>query len=114
MSINCYWKNPLGTCYSMYDEKKEHPITIYGGGNVAAVFCNKDKNLQNYICDKEHFKNCNYRGDEYQSIKIYGDRKREAKALINMLIDAGFSFEYIPTSKGIYNENGEFIDNCPF
>lgn len=110
MSINCTWKNPIGTCFSKYDEKNEHPITIYGGGNVSAVFCYKNKNLENFICDKKHFTECKYKGDEYHHITIYGDRKREAKALMAMLIDGGFSFEYKPTSAGIYDENGCLIE----
>ena len=92
MAITCSWENPLGTCFSKYDEEKKHPITIYGGGNVLAVFCDKNRNLVNFIMDKQHFKNCEYTGNEFVDVVIYRTRKKESKQLINLLVSANFEF----------------------
>ena len=92
MAITCSWENPLGTCFSQYDEEKKYPITIYGGGNCLACFCNVNKDLLNFIIDKQHFKNCNYAGNEYVDIVIYRTRKKESKQLIDLLVSANFEF----------------------
>ena len=93
MSITCSWEKPLGKCFNKYEEKKKHTITIYGGGNCVAVFCDKNKNLINFIIDKDHFKRCEYDGTEFQEIVIYTTRKKESKNLINLLLSANFEFE---------------------
>lgn len=94
MSISCSWEKPLGFCFSKYDEKKEHPITIWGGGNCIAVFTRgKQRCLENFIADEKHFKACEYQGDEYVDIIISYARKKEAQKLIKLLASACFCFE---------------------
>ena len=95
MAITCKWENLLGTCYSQYDKEKKYPLTIYGGGNVIACFCDVKKNLVNFIIDKEHFKNCEYNGNEYLDITIYRTRKKESKKLIDLLVLGNFEFKVL-------------------
>ena len=92
MAITCEWEKPLGKCFCINDEKKEFPITIYGGGNCLAVFCDENKNLIHFIIDKEHFKRCGYNGTEFQDTVIFTTRKKESKVLINLLLSANFEF----------------------
>ena len=92
MALTCSWEKPLGKCFSKHDVEKKNPITIYGGGNCTAIFCYKNKNLENFIIDKEHFKNCEYDGTEYTDITIFTERKKESKNLINLLLSANFEF----------------------
>ena len=92
MAITCEWKNPLGKCFAKNDEAKKFPFTIYGGGNCLAVFCDENKNLVNFIIDKDHFKRCEYNGTEFQDIVIFTTRKKESKNLINLLLSANFEF----------------------
>ena len=92
MAITCEWKNPLGKCFTKHDEEKKFPITIYGGGKCVAIFCYENKQLENFIADEKHFKNCEYNGTEYKDIVIFTMRKRESKKLINLLLSANFEF----------------------
>lgn len=92
MAITCEWANPLGKCYGEYDKEEKYPITIYGGGNCVAVFCDEEKRLVNFIVDKKHFKNCEYKGTEFKNITIYTTRKKESKQLIELLLSANFEF----------------------
>ena len=92
MAITCSWENPLGKCFSKHDTEKKNPITIYGGGNCLAIFCTPNKNLENFIVDKQHFKNCEYDGTEYTDIVVYRTRKKESKNLIDCLVSANFEF----------------------
>ena len=92
MAITCEWKNPLGTCYTKYDKERKHKLTIYGGGNCVACICDENKNLVDFIIDKDQFKRCEYNGTEFQDIVIFTTRKRESKVLINLLLSANFEF----------------------
>lgn len=89
MAITCEWERPLGKATTKYGES----VTFYGGGNVLCVMCYDNKNLENFIVDIQHFKNCEYQGNEYTDIEVFTERKRESKQLINCLLQAGFSFK---------------------
>ena len=92
MAITCSWEKPLGTCFSQYDKEKAYPLTIYGGGNCLAIFCDSKKNMVNFIIDKDHFNRCEYQGTEYQDLVIFTTRKKESKRLIDCLLSANFEF----------------------
>ena len=104
MAITCSWEYPIGTCYRKYDEKKEHPLTIWGGGNCLAIMTSgKNKNLEYFFIDKQHFKNHDFIGDEFTDIVLYTQRKETCKKLMNLFFESGFSFklEYKGFVKGV-------------
>lgn len=99
MAVTCKWENPIGTCFSKYDEKKEWQIVIYGGGNCPAVFCWEDKQgyqqLHNFILEKTNLSVF----DDYVDIVIFRDRAKESKFIIDMLVKKGIDFTVKATSK---------------
>ena len=101
MAITCNWENPLGTCYSRYDEEKRNRLTIYGGGNCMAIITDESKNLLMYFIDNAHFKAYKFCGEELTDIVLFADRKKETKSLMACLYDAGFEFLVKRTSKEV-------------
>lgn len=94
MAITCSWEKPLGTCYNQYDEERKNPLIIWGGGNCLAVITTrKERILQCFFCDKEHFKRHEFSGNEFLDITLYSARKKDCKILMQLLYEAGFSFK---------------------
>lgn len=86
MAITCSWEKPLGTCYSKYDENREHPITIWSGGNCLAVFTKgKQRILDCFFCDKQHMQDCKDILTDYIDYKISYERHKQCKDFISVL-----------------------------
>lgn len=86
MAITCSWDKPLGTCYSKYDEKREHPITIWSGGNCLAVFTRgKNRILDCFFCDKEHMERCKDCITDYVDYRLSYERTKQCRQFISVL-----------------------------
>lgn len=95
MAITCKWDCVMGKV-SCKGYAGEYDLTLYGGGNVYAVFCfdeedengKKCHNLHDFIVDKDHLKRIltdENHYDDYHNIRLngaYPDTWQIAKLLV--------------------------------
>lgn len=101
MAITCQWNCKIGSV-QYHGYRGDYELTLYGGGNVYAVFCydyvdeNGETNhvLNDFICDKDHLKRIladpeNHYND-YTEFKLNG-AIAETWQIAKLLVKAGYN-----------------------